>query len=92
MKTFGIVGLGMALAPHMASLADLRGRARLAYAVARSPARRAAFEATYGVAATYDLDAVLGDPAVDAVILLTPPDSHRSLGGRILAAGKHLLI
>lgn len=82
----------MALAPHMASLADLKGRARLAYAVTRSSARRAAFEASYGIAATDDLDAVLADPAVDAVILLTPPDSHRDLGGRILSAGKHLLI
>lgn len=92
MKTFAIVGLGMALAPHMASLADLGGRARLAYAVTRSLGRRAAFEATYGSAPTHDLDAVLADPAVDAVILLTPPDSHRDLGGRILSAGKHLLI
>ena len=91
-KTFAIIGLGMALAPHMASLADLKDRARLAYAVARSPARRAVFAQTYGIAATDDLDAVLGDPAVDAVILLTPPDSHRDLGGRILSAGKHLLI
>lgn len=58
----------------------------------RFTARRAAFEATYNVAATDDLDAVLRDPAVDAVILLTPPDSHRDLGGRILSSGKHLLI
>lgn len=92
MKTFALVGLGLALAPHMASLADLQSRARLAYAVARSPERRAAFEATYGVTATDDLDAVLGDPSVDAVFLLTPPDSHRDLGARILSAGKHLLI
>ncbi|WP_146038577.1 Gfo/Idh/MocA family protein [Paracoccus sp. SY] len=92
MKTIAILGLGMALAPHMAGLADLKGRVRLAYAVSRSSARRAAFEASYGIAATDDLDAVLGDPAVDAVILLTPPASHRDLGSRILAAGKHLLI
>lgn len=82
----------MALAPHIASLADLKGRARLARAVTRSPARRAAFEATYSIAATDDLEEVLSDPAVDAVILLTPPDSHRDLGGHILSAGKHLLI
>lgn len=92
MKTFAIVGLGMALAPHMASLADLRERARLAYAVTRSAARQAAFEARYHLPATDDLDRVLADPDVDAVILLTPPDSHRELGARILSAGKHLLI
>lgn len=82
----------MALAPHMASLADLSDRVRLAYAVSRSEGRRAAFQARHGMAATGDLDRVLADPAVDAVILLTPPDSHRDLGGRILSAGKHLLI
>ncbi|MFN3526820.1 MAG: Gfo/Idh/MocA family protein, partial [Paracoccus sp. (in: a-proteobacteria)] len=92
MKTVAIVGLGMALAPHMASLADLTDRVRLAHAVSRSDARRTAFEAHYGIPATGDLDRVLADPSVDAVILLTPPDSHRDLGGRILSAGKHLLI
>ena len=92
MKTMAIVGLGMALAPHMASFSNLRGRTRLAYAVTRSLERRAAFEATYGVATTHDLSAVLGDPAVDAVILLNSPDGHRDFGGRILSEGKYLLI
>lgn len=82
----------MALAPYKPSLADLQGRVRLTHAVTRSSVRRAAFEAKYDITATRDLDAVLTDPDVDAVILLTPPDSHRVLGGRILSAGKLLLI
>lgn len=92
MINLAIVGLGLAVAPHMASLADLRGRARLTHAVTRSVSRAAEFHARYGVAPTQDLDRVLADPDLDAVLLLTPPDSHRELGGRILAAGKHLLI
>ncbi len=92
MRTFAVVGLGMALSPHMASLAELGDRVRLAYAVTRSAERRVEFESRYGVIATDDLDRVLADPAVDAVLLLTPPDSHRVLGERILSAGKHLLI
>ncbi|MFD1910919.1 Gfo/Idh/MocA family protein [Halodurantibacterium flavum] len=87
-----IIGLGMALAPHMASINDLLGRVTLAHAVARSAERRDAFEAEYRRAASDDLNTAISDPAVDAVILLTPPDSHRELGTRILQGGKHLII
>lgn len=92
MKTLAIVGLGMALSPHMASLPDLRDRVRLSHAVTRSPARGAEFQARYGITPIHDLDGVLADPAVDMVLLLTPPESHRDLGERVLSAGKHLLI
>lgn len=96
MTTVAIVGLGLALSPHMQSLADLRDRVRLVHAVTRSAERAADFNTRYGadfgIVATSDFDAVLADPAVDAVILLTPPESHRELGFQILDAGKHLLV
>lgn len=43
MKTFAISGLGMALASHMADLADLREHARSAYTLTRSAALRVRF-------------------------------------------------
>lgn len=92
MTKVAIVGLGLALAPHMQSLAELRDRVTLQAAVTRSAARAAAFQAEYGQTATDDLAAVLADPELNAVILLTPPASHAGLGQQILAAGKHLLI
>lgn len=92
MKKLVIIGVGMAIGPHMASLAALEHRAELSHVVTRSAARRDAFQKHYGFGATDDLDGAILDPSVDAVILLTPPDSHRSLGERILSAGKHLLI
>jgi predicted dehydrogenase len=50
-------------------------------------ARRFGFE----VAAT-DVDAVLGDPAIDAVVIATRHDSHGELVCRALAAGKHVFV
>lgn len=38
------------------------------------------------------MEAVLDDPEVDAVFLLTPHDSHGSLTARALAAGKHVFV
>lgn len=45
-----------------------------------------------GVRQTTDLDDVLDDPAVDAVLLATPVFTHYELGRRCLEAGKHAFI
>ncbi|HSZ68867.1 MAG TPA: Gfo/Idh/MocA family oxidoreductase [Solirubrobacteraceae bacterium] len=42
--------------------------------------------------ATRELDAVLVDPAVEAVVIATPPQSHHALAKRALLAGKHVLV
>ena len=39
-----------------------------------------------------DLDSALADPALDAVVLATPNQTHASLALRALAAGKHVLV
>jgi predicted dehydrogenase len=41
---------------------------------------------------TRDLDHVLSDPAVDAVLISTPISTHFELGRRTLEAGKHVFI
>lgn len=92
MTTLAIVGLGLALTPHMASLFELSDRVNLIAGVTRSAERAAEFQSRYAISATPDLDRVLANPELDAVLLLTPPESHRQLGKRILSAGKHLLI
>jgi predicted dehydrogenase len=38
------------------------------------------------------LDAIAADPALDLVLILTPPDSHLELVRRFAAAGKHILL
>lgn len=42
--------------------------------------------------ATTDLEAIFGDPEVDAVYVLTRHDSHASLAVRALEAGKHVFV
>ena len=56
-------------------------------------ARREAFGKLHpDLPVTGDFDAVLADPKVDAVVLLTPPMAHRDLVLRCAAAGKHVLV
>jgi predicted dehydrogenase len=44
------------------------------------------------VGATRDLDRILGDDEIDAVVLATPVSTHYELGKRCMEAGKHVLI
>jgi predicted dehydrogenase len=87
-----IIGLGMAVTPHAKSLVDLADRAEVKAAVSRSPERRAAFARHFPFPVTGDLDAVIADPAVEAVLLLTPPNARVELVERLAAAGKHILM
>jgi predicted dehydrogenase len=45
-----------------------------------------------GVGVTDDLDVLLADPELDAVVLATPVPTHASLAERVLAAGKHCFV
>jgi predicted dehydrogenase len=45
-----------------------------------------------GVRTVRELDAVLVDPAVQAVVIATPPQTHHALASRALRAGKHVLV
>ncbi|MEW9806001.1 Gfo/Idh/MocA family protein [Mesorhizobium sp. ZMM04-5] len=88
----GIVGLGMAAGPHAKSLRDLDGTVEVAAAFSPSIERRQAFAATYGFPVVDSLDAVFDDPAITAVLLLTPPSTHLDLVRRAAATGKHVLL
>src|ERR1700682_1255573 len=46
----------------------------------------------YSVATTKDYDAVLRDPAVDAVVIAAPAAQHHELAMRALHAGKHVFV
>ena len=59
----------------------------------RDRQRAAAFTARVpGVAVTAELDEVLGDDAVDAVVVATPPRTHHPIVKAALEAGKHVLV
>jgi UDP-N-acetyl-2-amino-2-deoxyglucuronate dehydrogenase len=92
-KRLALIGLGMVVKPHIASLVDLEERAEIAACFTPSAARRAAFAKAYpALPLSEDLDAILADRSIDAVFLLTPPFSHLDLIRRCAASGKHVLI
>ena len=88
----GLIGLGPGAEPHANSLALLASRAEIRAAATRSPERARAFAERFGVPVTTDIDAVIADPAIDAVLVLTPPASHHDVALRCFAAGKHVLV
>jgi len=87
-----IIGLGMAVKPHAESLLELRDRVEVAYAFSRSKARRRAFAERFAFPTSGDLEAIARDPEVDAVLVLTPPNTHLELAARFARAGKHVLL
>ena len=87
-----VIGLGMASAPHAQSLVDLRGRVEVAAAFSPTSERRDSFAKRWSMPVSGDVDAILGDPSIDAVLILTPPNSHLELVQRAAAAGKHILL
>ncbi|GLR80836.1 Gfo/Idh/MocA family protein [Azospirillum oryzae] len=91
-RRVGVIGLGMASAPHAQSLIDLAGRVEVAGCFSPSAERRAAFAARHSLPVVDRLEALLEDPALSAVLLLTPPDTHAELVARCAAAGKHVLL
>ncbi|MBV9754823.1 MAG: Gfo/Idh/MocA family oxidoreductase [Hyphomicrobiales bacterium] len=88
-----VIGLGMAAKPHLSSLRDLADRVEIAACCTPSTERRESFAAAHpDLRVTGDLDAVFADRSIDAMLLLTPPFTHRDLILRAAAAGKHVLV
>lgn len=88
----GILGLGNAVEPHAKSLLDLKDRVEVVAAAARSEERTRAFAARFPLPTTTDIDDVIADPSIDALWILTPPNSHFELASRAAATGKHVLM
>jgi len=90
----GIVGLGLAVAPHMLAVRDLEaaGRARFIGGFARGAERRSAFAAKWQAPVFDSLEALLAAPGLGLVIVLTPPGAHLAVAEAAAAAGKHVLV
>jgi predicted dehydrogenase len=88
--TLGIVGAGQ-FAAHFASLYQLHPRVEAVYATDLLPERSERLVSELGLAGSFpDLDAMLADPAIDAVAFFTQRWTHGSLVVRALEAGKHV--
>jgi UDP-N-acetyl-2-amino-2-deoxyglucuronate dehydrogenase len=87
-----VVGLGMAVAPHAKSLADLAQRAEVVHAMSPSASRREAFASRFAFPVVDNLDAIIADRSVTAVAVLTPPNTHLEIVRELARAGKHILL
>lgn len=89
--SFGVIGLSRGFALSRAMFVR-DPRVRLAAAADPRPEARAAFETEFGGRAYETADAMLADPAVEAVYVASPHDLH---AGQVIAAaraGKHILV
>ena len=87
-----IIGLGMAAGHHARGLIDLAGEVEVMAVYSPTEARRLAFATQYRFPATGNLDEIFDTDLVDAVLILTPPNTHLELVERAAAAGKHILL
>jgi predicted dehydrogenase len=85
-----VIGLGNALQPHARSLVDLADRTRVIWAAASSETRLKDVADRYGFPTTTDVARAIEDPAVDAVLVLTPANAHLQIAEAAFAAGKHV--
>lgn len=87
----GLIGAGYIAGWHAEALKLVPG-ARLAAVCDLSAAAAEGLATAQGVRAFSDLDALIASGAVEAVHILTPPDSHAALARKCLAAGLHVLV
>ncbi len=88
----GVAGLGY-WGPNLArNFASIPG-CELTWCCDASEESRARWQPSFpGARFTGDLDDLLGDPSLDAVVLATPVPSHGPLAERVLDAGKHCFV
>lgn len=86
-----IIGYGY-WGPNLARNFHHLAGAQLAYVVDQDPAARDRAARLYGCQTAAQIDDVLTDPALDAVVVATPARTHYDLAHRALDAGKHVLV
>jgi myo-inositol 2-dehydrogenase/D-chiro-inositol 1-dehydrogenase len=91
MVGIGIIGLGVMGADHARILSETRGVTLEVLCDADAARARAVAEETGARNVTTNSAAVIGDPAVDAVLVASPDATHKELTLACLAAGKPVL-
>ena len=88
----GVVGLGY-WGPNLArNFAAIAGCDVTWLCDASEGARQKASQALPGARLTANIDELLGDPELDAVVLATPVPTHAELAIRVVQAGKHCFV
>jgi predicted dehydrogenase len=88
----GVIGVGMYGQVHCQYFQE-SGRAEVTWACSASEATTKAAAERFGIPnATQDYRTMLKDPALEAVVITTPPDTHVPMAIEALRAGKHVLL
>ncbi|HSN80790.1 MAG TPA: Gfo/Idh/MocA family oxidoreductase [Rhodoferax sp.] len=87
-----VIGAGLGSGPHFKSLQDLASEAEVVWVHARDATRLGATPVPQGAQKTTRLEDILDDTSVQAVLVLTPPNTHLALVQRLAQAGKHVLV
>jgi predicted dehydrogenase len=87
----GIIGFGRIGAEHAGWISAAGEGLRLVAADDVTPARRQ-LAAARGLRTYAELDAMLADPSIGAVLVSTPTAMHFEHASRALAAGKHVMV
>jgi UDP-N-acetyl-2-amino-2-deoxyglucuronate dehydrogenase len=88
----GVVGAGLGAAPHFKSLLELADQVDVAWLHVRQPQRLTPSALPPGAKVTARYEDLLEDPSLQAVLILTPPNTHLDLVQRAASAGKHVLL
>jgi predicted dehydrogenase len=87
-----VIGAGMWGQTHIAMF-QAESRAAVTWIYDRNPDIATAAQAKYGVKrVAREVRELLDDPALDAVVVASPPSTHVAIALDVLRAGKHLLI
>ena len=88
---FGMIGCGEIAVRTSQSLLD-SPLARVVHCMDVVEEVTADLAAKHEAKVTTDVDVLLGDPEVEAVVISTPHDLHEPLTVKAAAAGKHVLV
>ncbi|ADO44098.1 Gfo/Idh/MocA family protein [Ketogulonicigenium vulgare] len=88
----GLVGVGMVAGIHARALEELRDIAQVRGVFDRDPLRLEAFCNQWNLPIAASFEAMLAQPDIDMLIVLTPPNARKSIVTAAAAAGKHVLM
>ncbi len=88
----GVVGAGMGAKPHALALQSLAGSIDVRGVYRRNRAELDTFCQTYGFPTAESYEALLANPEVEAILLLTTPNAREELVAAAARAGKHVLM
>lgn len=88
----GVVGAGMGAKPHALALQSLSPGIEVRGVYRRNRAELESFCQTYGLPAADSYEALLADPGIEAILILTTPNAREELVAAAAKAGKHVLM